>query len=116
MTPSNSHDGAPAPPDDGAGGSGPTSAATRRDLWNGLDQSSIMSVEFIAAILVWGGIGFGLDRWLGTRPWLMGIGVLVGFGAGLYLIWLRSSKDQHYPNGAARAHRTPDTSEKTSGQ
>ncbi len=77
--------------------------SVRREMWNGLDQASIMSVELIAAILVWGGVGLALDRWLGTRPWLLGIGVLVGFGAGLYLVWLRSAKDQDYPNGAAKA-------------
>ena len=71
-----------------------------------MDQASIMSVELIAAILVWGGVGMGLDHWLGTRPWLLGIGVLVGFGAGLYLVWLRSAKDQSYPNGAANARRS----------
>jgi F0F1-type ATP synthase assembly protein I len=64
-----------------------------------------MSVEFIAAILTWGGLGWLADRWLGTAPWLMGIGVLVGFGAGLYLVWLRSGRDQEFPNGAAAARR-----------
>lgn len=62
-----------------------------------------MSAEFIAAILVWGGAGWLLDRWLGTAPVLMGIGVMLGFAAGLYLVWYRSGKDQAYPNGAARA-------------
>jgi ATP synthase protein I len=73
-----------------------------------MDQSSIMSVELIAAILVWGGVGWLVDGWLGTTPWLFGCGVMVGFGAGLYLVWLRSERDQHYPNAAARARRTPD--------
>jgi F0F1-type ATP synthase assembly protein I len=65
----------------------------RREAWRQLDQSSIMTVELMAAVLVWGGVGWLIDRWLESRPWGMGIGVMVGFAAGLYLIWLRSSDD-----------------------
>jgi ATP synthase protein I len=79
----------------------------RREIWNELDQSSIMSVELIAAILTWGGAGWLVDRWLGTMPVFFGIGVMVGFAAGLYLVWYRSGKDQQYPDGAANAR--PDT-------
>jgi F0F1-type ATP synthase assembly protein I len=73
----------------------------RREAWRQLDQSSIMTVELMAAVLVWGGVGLLIDRWLGTKPWAMGIGVMVGFAAGLYLVWLRSS--DHTIPGAAGA-------------
>jgi ATP synthase protein I len=109
MTPSNPRERAAVPPD--AVRPGPESAqdqgSGRREIWNEIDQSSIMSVELIAAILTWGGIGWLVDRWLGTAPWLFGIGVLVGFAAGLYLVWHRSGKNQDYPNGAAQP-RPPD--------
>jgi F0F1-type ATP synthase assembly protein I len=72
----------------------------RRAIWNELDQSSVMSVELIAAILTWGGIGWLVDRWLGTLPVFFGIGTIVGFAAGLYLVWYRSGKHQDYPDGA----------------
>lgn len=39
--------------------------------------------EFAAAILVGAGIGYLLDRWLGTAPWIMLVMVLVGFAAGI---------------------------------
>jgi len=39
--------------------------------------------EFIAAILVGAGIGFVLDRLLGTGPWIMLVMLLVGFAAGI---------------------------------
>lgn len=61
-----------------------------------------MTVELLSAILVWGGLGLVLDRYLQTRPWFMAIGVLVGFGAGLYLVWLRSSRDLEQHRTAAR--------------
>lgn len=73
----------------------------------GLDQSSMMSVELLGGIAVWGGIGWLLDRWLGTEPWLLGAGVLVGFGAVLYMIWLRSKDPtEAAPAGADRAGRS----------
>jgi F0F1-type ATP synthase assembly protein I len=33
-----------------------------------------------------------IDRWLGTPPWFLVIGALVGNVAGIYLIWLRAGR------------------------
>lgn len=71
--------------------------ATVRDgdgpsAWSGLDHSSTMGVELVAGILTWSGVGWLLDRWLGTGPWLLGVGALVGYGAGLTLVWLRGRR------------------------
>lgn len=76
----------------------------RRDLWRDLDESSIISVELIGAIGTWGGIGWLVDHWLDTMPWLFGTGVLVGFAAGLYLVWLRTGErpEPVAPSGVAR--------------
>lgn len=38
--------------------------------------------------LFWGGVGYGLDMWLGTEIFLLS-GVIVGMGAALYLVYLR---------------------------
>ena len=40
----------------------------------------------IGGMLVWGGIGWLVDQWLGTRGIALGIGVVVGGAAGVYLI------------------------------
>jgi ATP synthase protein I len=77
--------------------------ATRRAAWTGLDRSALMGMELLAAILTWGAIGWFVDRWLGTAPWLFGVGTMVGFAAGLYLVWLRSGRDQER-DVAARDH------------
>ena len=69
------------------------SAPPLRALMRGLDQSSVMSMELLAGILTWMGIGWLLDRWLGTMPWLMVAGALVGNAAGIYLIWIRCSRE-----------------------
>ena len=42
----------------------------------------------LSGLLIWGGIGWGLDKWLGTGYFLLG-GLLLGMGSALYLIWLR---------------------------
>lgn len=84
-----------APPESDDEASPAQSASARRELWRGADQSSAMGAEFMAAILVWSGIGWLADNWLGTMPWFMGGGALIGNAAGLYLIWLRSSREEH---------------------
>ncbi|GIE93837.1 hypothetical protein Ari01nite_13020 [Paractinoplanes rishiriensis] len=40
----------------------------------------------IGGMLVWGGIGWLVDKWLGTEGIAMGIGAVVGGAAGVYLI------------------------------
>lgn len=58
----------------------------------GIGQGWDMLTEVIAAFVTWGGIGWGLDRWLGTEPWLMVAGLLLGHVASVYLMWLRSQR------------------------
>jgi F0F1-type ATP synthase assembly protein I len=64
----------------------------RRSAWNGIDQSGIVGAELVSAVLIWAGIGWLIDRWLGTPPWFLVIGALVGNVAGIYLIWLRAAR------------------------
>ena len=42
------------------------------------------SYSLVAAILLLGGIGFLLDRWLGTEPWLLIAGLATGIIVGFY--------------------------------
>lgn len=42
----------------------------------------------LAGLLVYGGIGWLLDRWLGTS-WLVLVGILAGTATALYTIWIR---------------------------
>jgi F0F1-type ATP synthase assembly protein I len=64
----------------------------RRGTLRGLDQSSVMGVELITATLTWAGIGWLIDRWLGTAPWFLAIGAILGNAAGIYLVWLRGRR------------------------
>jgi ATP synthase protein I len=40
--------------------------------------------SLIGAILLLGGIGYGLDVWLGTSPWILLSGLLFGLVVGFY--------------------------------
>ncbi|GIM91511.1 hypothetical protein Ato02nite_033040 [Paractinoplanes toevensis] len=40
----------------------------------------------ISGMLVWGGIGWLVDRWVGTSGIFAGIGAVLGIGGGVYLI------------------------------
>ncbi len=64
----------------------------RRGVLRGLDQSSVMGAELITATLTWAALGWFVDRWLGTGPWFLAIGALVGNAASIYLIWLRAAR------------------------
>lgn len=64
-----------------------------------------MSLELLSGILVWGGVGWLLDRWLGTTHWFFGAGVMLGFTAGLALVWLRTGGTRTPSIGAAPTTR-----------
>ena len=46
-----------------------------------------VAVELTAALVVGGGIGYVLDRWLGTQPWLLIVFFLIGAAAGFLTIY-----------------------------
>lgn len=58
----------------------------------GLPQSSWgfglrAGVELVSSLIVGAGLGFMLDRWLGTTPWLLLVFFLVGGAAGVMNIY-----------------------------
>jgi F0F1-type ATP synthase assembly protein I len=42
----------------------------------------------ISGPVLFGGIGWGLDSWLGTS-WLVAVGILGGMAVSVYLVWVR---------------------------
>jgi len=64
-----------ASPPDGPGGEPPRT-----------DQGFVAISYLIAGIVVWGFIGWLVDRWLDTGGVATGIGAVVGAAGGVYLI------------------------------
>ena len=54
-----------------------------------------MSTELVAAVVVGTIIGFILDNWFGTKPWLILIFFFVGVVAGILNV-IRSAKDMQH--------------------
>lgn len=50
---------------------------------SGLGMAWRLSIEFVTATVVSTGIGWALDQWLGTTPWLMLLMLVLGGAAGV---------------------------------
>jgi F0F1-type ATP synthase assembly protein I len=59
-----------------------TVARMSTDPQRDLAQAGSLGFTLVAAVLVFTGAGYLLDRWFHTRPWLMVAGVFVGFALG----------------------------------
>ena len=54
------------------------------------DESAIWTIlgYLLSGLLFWGGVGYFADRFFNTS-YLTLVGLLMGMGGGLYLVWLR---------------------------
>ncbi len=73
----NRGDGAQAPP---RGGFGPGGQSA-------LGLAFRISLELVVAVVVGAGIGWALDRWLGTAPWGMIVLFFLGVAAGMVNVY-----------------------------
>ncbi|MGD9538485.1 MAG: AtpZ/AtpI family protein [Alphaproteobacteria bacterium] len=48
-----------------------------------LGRALSLAIEMAAALAVGFGIGWYLDRWLGTKPWLLVVFLIIGLAAGV---------------------------------
>jgi ATP synthase protein I len=53
----------------------------------GLALASRVGLELVAATVLGAGLGYALDRWLGTGPWLLVVGVVLGAAAGFLAVY-----------------------------
>lgn len=70
-----------------------------------------MSSELVAAILVGGFIGYMLDQWLGTTPWLFLLFFVLGFAAGIVNVtkaFQRMQAEIAQQTGGNIGHSLPD--------
>jgi ATP synthase protein I len=69
----------------------------RGDAWAGMGTGWAITSMLISGMLAWGGIGYLADLLFGTYHVFMPIGILLGGGGGVYLVYLRygtESRDQ----------------------
>lgn len=65
----------------------------RRDPWSGYGTAYAVMGTLLAGLLVWGGVGYVIDRIAGTDPLFVAIGLLVGMAGGIYLVYLRYGRE-----------------------
>jgi ATP synthase protein I len=73
-----------------------TDRQDRKALFRELGKYSALGLEMAISVVVGLGIGYYLDKWLGTAPWLMILWIGFGFAAGvrsLYRAAVRSGQD-----------------------
>lgn len=56
------------------------------------DTGTKVLAYLLSGAVVYGGIGWGVDRWLGTS-WALPVGIVTGMALSLYLIWFRYGTD-----------------------
>ncbi len=59
----------------------------------GADQGYRILSIMIAGLLAYGGLGWLLDRWLGTA-WFLPIGLILGIGLGVYYVVVKYGRAQ----------------------
>jgi ATP synthase protein I len=68
-------------------------ASSRSEEGSALGLATRAITELVVGIAVAMGIGWMLDRWLGTKPWLMLVFMPFGFAAGVFNV-MRLSKSK----------------------
>ena len=71
-----------------------TSEDRTNDAWSGMGTGWSITSTMIGGIAAIGGLGFLVDRLLGTPHVFTGIGFVLGAAGGSYSIWLRYGKEE----------------------
>ncbi len=84
----------------------PTDPAGEAAAWTVL-------AHLISGPLLYGGLGWLLDRWLGTAPVFVAIGIIGGMALALYLVWFRYGAHDRAPRPASQTSGTTLSEETT---
>lgn len=71
---------------------------------SGLGMAWRITVELVVAVMVGAGLGYALDAWLGSAPWLMMLFLLLGGAAGVMNAY-RAAKGMDSSVGLGAAQR-----------
>jgi len=69
------------------GGDPSVSGPDNADLQQGVGLGFRIGIEFVVAVIVGTGLGWAIDRWLGTRPWGTIVLFFLGVGAGMLSVY-----------------------------
>lgn len=65
----------------------------RTDSWSGFGTAWSIIATLLSGILVWGGLGWLIDGLAGTEKVFLPVGMVVGIGGSIYLVYLRHGRD-----------------------
>ena len=82
-----------------------------RSSWAGGGVGWTMAADIVTGTFLWGGIGWLIDRWLGTDPWVMVAGFLIGNAIGIYAAMLHMKRMQRQAGPPTFTPRPPDPDE-----
>ncbi len=60
--------------------------------FHSISRASIIGLHMVSGLLAGGLIGYGLDRWLGTKPWFTVIFFVAGIIAGFKNVYLDTKR------------------------
>lgn len=64
----------------------------RSDAWSGMGTGWAITSTMVGGIAAWGGLGYLVDRLVGTERLFLPMGFVLGAAGAIYLIWLRYGK------------------------
>jgi F0F1-type ATP synthase assembly protein I len=59
------------------------------EAWSGVGEAWAVIGTLFSGLLVWGGVGLLVDRLTGFRWLFLPVGMLVGIGTSIYLVYMR---------------------------
>jgi ATP synthase protein I len=65
----------------------------RQDMWQGASAGLAISATLLSGVAIYGLIGYLIDRVAGTPKVFTAIGMVVGAGLGIYLVYLRYGRE-----------------------
>jgi F0F1-type ATP synthase assembly protein I len=69
--------------------------------WAGMGIGWAVTATLVGGILVWGSLGYLADRLLGIEPRILtAVGIVLGAGLAIYLVYLRFGKGEGTRGGA----------------
>ena len=69
---------------------------------SGFGQAFRIGAELISALIVGVGLGWTLDKWLGTKPWMMIIFIFLGGAAGILNVYRTAMRMAEQVDGTAQ--------------